>query len=52
MVFLIARPQMGAKVETVKKQGVEIVVALDVSNSMLARDINPKSFGKSQDDAI
>ena len=40
LVFLIARPQMGAKVETVKKQGVEIVVALDVSNSMLARDIN------------
>ncbi len=48
LVFLIARPQMGAKVETVKKQGVEIVVALDVSNSMLARDINPSRLEKAK----
>ena len=39
LVFLVARPQMGAKLEVVKRQGVEIMIALDVSNSMLAQDI-------------
>ena len=41
LVFLVARPQMGAKLEVVKRQGVEIMIALDVSNSMLAQDIAP-----------
>ena len=35
LVFLVARPQMGAKLEVVKRQGVEIMIALDVSKSML-----------------
>lgn len=48
LIFILARPQMGAKVETVKKQGVEIVVALDVSNSMLARDIQPSRLEKAK----
>lgn len=48
LVFIIARPQMGAKVETVKKQGVEIVIALDVSNSMLAKDIAPSRLEKAK----
>jgi len=41
LVLGIARPQLGAKLETVKRKGVEIIVALDVSNSMLAEDIQP-----------
>jgi len=40
-VILIARPQFGSKIEDVKKQGVEVIIALDVSNSMLAEDIQP-----------
>jgi len=48
MIFIIARPQMGAKIETVKKQGVEIIIALDVSNSMLARDIAPSRLDKAK----
>lgn len=48
MIFIIARPQMGAKIETVKKQGVEIIIALDVSNSMLARDIAPCRLDKAK----
>ena len=48
MIFIIARPQMGAKIETVKKQGVEIIIALDVSNSMLARDIAPSRVDKAK----
>ena len=48
MIFIIARPQMGAKIETVKKQGVEIIIALDVSNSMLTRDIAPSRLDKAK----
>jgi Ca-activated chloride channel homolog len=37
----VARPQFGSKLKKVKRQGVEIVIALDVSNSMMAEDIKP-----------
>lgn len=40
-VIVIAGPQFGAKLETQKRQGIEIMVALDVSNSMNAQDIQP-----------
>ena len=41
VIIIIARPQFGSKLEEVKKQGIEVVIALDVSNSMLAEDIQP-----------
>jgi Ca-activated chloride channel family protein len=37
----MARPQFGSKLKDVTRQGVEIMIALDVSNSMLAQDIKP-----------
>ncbi len=40
-IIMIARPQFGTKVETVEKEGIELVIAIDVSNSMLARDVSP-----------
>jgi len=40
-IMMLARPQFGSKLEEVKKQGVEVIIALDVSNSMLAEDIQP-----------
>jgi len=40
-IILLARPQFGSKLEEVKKEGVEVIIALDVSNSMLAEDIQP-----------
>lgn len=40
-VIMIARPQFGSKLESVNKEGVEIIIALDVSNSMLSEDIQP-----------
>ena len=40
-ILMLARPQFGSKIEDVKKQGVEVIIALDVSNSMLAEDIQP-----------
>jgi Ca-activated chloride channel family protein len=40
-IIILARPQFGSKLEEVKKEGVEVIIALDVSNSMLAEDIQP-----------
>jgi Ca-activated chloride channel family protein len=37
----IAGPKLGSKLVTVKRKGIELVIALDVSNSMLAEDIKP-----------
>lgn len=47
-IFLLARPQFGSKMETVKKSGVEVVIALDISNSMLAQDVTPSRLEKSK----
>ena len=47
-IFLIARPQFGSKIETVKRSGVEAVIALDISNSMLAQDVTPSRLDKSK----
>lgn len=48
MIFVIAGPQFGTKLETVKRQGVEIMVCLDVSNSMLAEDVSPNRLEKAK----
>ncbi len=48
MVLLIARPQFGTKMETVTRQGIETIIALDISNSMLAEDVAPNRLEKSK----
>ena len=48
LLFVLARPQFGAKKETVTTRGVEVVVALDISNSMLADDITPNRLEKAK----
>lgn len=45
---LLARPQFGSKLETVKRQGVEVMVVLDISNSMLAQDVQPSRLEKAK----
>ena len=45
---LLARPQFGSKLETVKRQGVEVMIALDISNSMLAQDVQPSRLQKAK----
>ena len=47
-IFMIAGPQFGSKLETVKRQGVEIMICLDVSNSMMAEDIQPNRLEKAK----
>ena len=47
-VLVIAGPQFGSKLETVKKQGIEVMVCLDVSNSMLSTDVAPTRLNKAK----
>jgi len=47
-IIIIARPQFGSKIETVKRQGIEVMICLDVSNSMLSNDIQPSRLEKSK----
>ncbi len=48
LVIMLARPQFGTKVETRTRQGIEAVIALDVSNSMLAEDVAPNRLEKAK----
>lgn len=47
-VLTIARPQFGSRLEEVKREGVEVIIALDVSNSMLATDIKPSRLERAK----
>ena len=44
----LARPQIGAKVKEVERRGAEIMIALDVSNSMLAQDYSPNRLERAK----
>ena len=48
LVLAMVNPQMGTKMETFKRFGVDIVFAVDVSRSMLAEDIVPNRLEKSK----
>lgn len=48
LVIAAARPQFGSKLETVKKEGIEVMVCLDISNSMLAEDIQPNRLERAK----
>lgn len=48
IIIALARPQWGTEVQTVEQQGIEIMVALDVSKSMLAEDIKPNRLTRAK----
>ncbi|WP_299333352.1 VWA domain-containing protein [uncultured Psychroserpens sp.] len=48
LAIALVNPKIGTKLETVKRQGVDIVFAVDVSKSMLAEDISPNRLEKSK----
>ena len=48
LVIALVNPKMGTKLETVKREGVDLVFAIDVSKSMLAEDIAPNRIEKSK----
>ncbi|MEM6719795.1 MAG: VWA domain-containing protein [Bacteroidota bacterium] len=48
LVVALVNPKIGTKLETVKREGVDIVFAVDVSKSMLAEDISPSRLDKAK----
>lgn len=48
LVISLVNPKMGSKLKTVKREGVDVVFALDVSRSMLAEDIAPNRLEKAK----
>lgn len=48
LIIMIARPQMGTKVSNEKRNGIECIIAMDISNSMLAEDVQPSRLEKSK----
>ncbi|WP_430810040.1 MULTISPECIES: VWA domain-containing protein [unclassified Carboxylicivirga] len=48
LILTIAGPQYGSKLQTVKRKGIELIVALDVSNSMMAQDIEPNRLERAK----
>jgi len=48
LIFALARPQYGTKEETVKREGIEVMIALDISNSMLAEDVAPNRLDRAK----
>ena len=48
LVIAVARPQYGQKEKTVKRQGIEVMIALDISNSMLAEDVAPNRLDRAK----
>lgn len=48
IILALARPQSGARKQKVKRAGVETVIALDISNSMLAEDVRPSRLMKAK----
>ena len=48
IIFILARPQFGTRNEEVKRTGIETIIAVDVSNSMLCEDIKPSRLSKAK----
>ncbi len=48
IIVALARPQWGTEVQMVQQQGIEIMIALDVSKSMLAQDIKPNRLSRAK----
>jgi Ca-activated chloride channel family protein len=48
LIIGIANPQVGTKMEEVKREGVDLMIAIDLSNSMLAEDIKPNRLERAK----
>ena len=48
LVVMVARPQVGAEVQRDKRNSIEAIICLDISNSMLAQDVAPSRLDKSK----
>ncbi|MFI5135329.1 MAG: VWA domain-containing protein [Chitinophagales bacterium] len=48
IVLGFANPQIGTKTEKVKRQGIDVMIAIDVSNSMLSEDVKPSRLDRAK----
>ena len=48
IISALAQPQFGSKLVTSKRKGIELIIALDVSNSMMAEDIKPNRLERAK----
>ena len=48
LIVMLARPQMGTKINHEKRVGIETIIAMDISNSMRAEDIVPNRLDRSK----
>ena len=48
LIVMLARPQMGTKISHEKRVGIETIIAMDISNSMLAEDVVPSRLDRSK----
>lgn len=48
VVLMLARPQTGTKISNESRSGIETIIAVDISNSMLAKDVVPSRLDKSK----
>ena len=48
LIVLLARPQFGTKINNEQRVGIETIIAMDISNSMMAEDITPSRLDRSK----
>ncbi|HEU4402880.1 MAG TPA: VWA domain-containing protein, partial [Candidatus Polarisedimenticolia bacterium] len=48
LILALARPQWGARLETLSRRGVDVIVAVDTSLSMLAEDVKPNRLAQAR----
>ena len=48
LIVMLARPQFGTKISNEQRVGIETIIAMDISNSMLAEDIVPSRLDRSK----
>jgi len=48
LFIALANPQLGSKIEKVQRKGIDMIIAVDISNSMLAEDIKPNRLSRAK----
>ena len=48
LIIMLARPQMGTKISQEKRTGIETIIAVDISNSMRAEDVEPSRLDRAK----
>ena len=48
LVFVLVGPKTGSRLQNVQRKGIDLIIALDVSNSMLAQDIKPSRIDRAK----